>query len=185
MPDPTGFLPALNRTLDILNTSSDRPWRLSHAAAAKHVVMTCVRYIVLALVLIGCSKHQGADDAFVSELVSAARLTLSALPETSRPGDRELSERIELIAAHATPAHVEAVRAGHLTQAALIDELHATLHRRAAGDHVEPPLLLSLLEKAQTPWSIAQALLFDALLNQYQEEAGLSRPKAGLDTGTH
>jgi hypothetical protein len=147
--------------------------------------MTCVRWILLVLVLTGCSKHQGADDALVAELVVAARQTISALPEASRPTDRELSERVELIACHAVPARVAAVRAGQLTQSTLVDELHATLGRRAADDHAEPPIILTLLEHAQSPWSTAQALLFDALLLSYQEEAGLSRPHAGLDTGSH
>jgi hypothetical protein len=146
--------------------------------------MIAIRGCILMIVLAGCSQHHGADEALVEEMLQAARLTITELPAASRPTDRELSERVELIAAHALEPRIRAVRAGTLTQAGLRADLQATLARRAPDDRTEPPLLLTLLERSQATWSAGQALLFDALLRQYQEEAGLTKPQAELDTGT-
>jgi hypothetical protein len=138
---------------------------------------------LLAALLAGCVHQQAPDDALVAELLGAARATLAELPPERRPDERELSGRVELIASHAHQGHVAAVRAGTLDQAGLLDAFHATLHRRQPGDRAEPPLLLTLLEQARSPWSIGQCLLFDALLAQYQQEAGLERPEAELQSG--
>lgn len=139
--------------------------------------------LALAALLAGCVHHQAPDDALVAELLGAARATLEQLPSAGRPDERELTDRVALIASHAQERHVAAVRAGTLTQAGLLDAFHATLHRRARGDHAAPPLLLTLLERAGAPWSIGQCLLFDALLAQYQQEAGLELPAAELQSG--
>ena len=145
--------------------------------------MQRIRGLILAVVLAGCSQHQAADEALVAELTTAARATLMALPSTERPGERELGERVELIAAHAVPERIRLVRAGTLTQALLLDDLHATLLRRAADDANQPPQLLTMLQHAPAPWTTGQCLLFDALLHQYQEEAALIKPHGGLETG--
>jgi hypothetical protein len=149
----------------------------------KVVVQGAAQAVVLAAALAGCVHQQAPDEALVAELLGAARATLAALPPERRPDERELSSRVELIASHAHERHVAAVRAGTLTQGGLLEAFHATLHRRAAGDRAEPPLLLTLLEHASAPWSIGQCLLFDALLAQYQQEAGLERPEAELQSG--
>ncbi len=151
-------------------------------ASRAHLV-SALRAGALAAALAGCVHQQAPDEALVAELLVAARATLAALPPERRPDERELGDRVELIASHAQERHVAAVRAGTLTEAGLLEAFHATLHRRTAGDHVEPPLLLSLLERASAPWSIGQCLLFDALLAQYQQEAGLERPPAELPSG--
>jgi hypothetical protein len=135
---------------------------------------------LLAALLAGCVHQQAPDDALVAELLAAARSTLAEQPAVARPDERELSGRVEVIASHAQSRHVAAVRAGTLTQGGLLEAFHATLHRRAATDRAEPPLLLTMLEHASAPWSIGQCLLFDALLVQYQQEAGLERPEPEL-----
>jgi hypothetical protein len=139
--------------------------------------------LALAALLSGCVHHQAPDDALVAELLGAARTTLAELPPEARPDERELSGRVELIASHAQERHVAAVRAGTLTQVGLLEAFHATLHRRRVDDRAAPPQLLALLERASAPWSIGQCLLFDALLAQYQQEAGLELPAAELPSG--
>jgi len=156
----------------------------SRCAPFSAVVRSLALAAVLAALLAGCVHQQAPDDALVAELLKAAQATLAELPAERRPAERELSGRVEVIASHAHQRHVAAVRAGTLTQVELLEAFHATLHRRSAGDHAEPPLLLTLLEHAHAPWSIGQCLLFDALLAQYQQEAGLERPEAELQSGT-
>ncbi len=122
----------------------------------------------------------------MTELGAAADATFDAmkLSAQQRPRGRELEQRIELIAAHADAQRVAAVRAGRLDQERLREDYRAALARRAPGDATQPPDLLAALDRSTTAWTTGQCLLFDALLAEYTDEAGLAPPPPGLSTGS-
>jgi hypothetical protein len=142
--------------------------------------------VCAALLSWGCAHHQPPEEALVAELDGAAIATFErmGLDARQRPGERELQARMALIAAHADPERVAAVRAGRLDERRLREDYHAALQRRDARQDLDPPLLLAALERAGAAWTPAQCLLFDALLAQYAAEAGLAKPVPELTTGT-
>lgn len=134
------------------------------------------------LLAVGCSTPQAPDAALIDELRPAAEATVAAmgLPEGERPSARELDAQLQVLSCRVTPAHAAAIRAGTHGRNAALADWHELLRRRATLQRtLEPPRLLAWLV-AHEPWSIGQGLLAEALLRQYESEAGLEAPEPGL-----
>jgi hypothetical protein len=135
---------------------------------------------LLAAVLLaaGCSTPQAPDAALIDELRPAVEATVAAmaLPAAEQPSARDLDAQLQMLSCRVTPAHAAAIRAGTHGRAALLADWRDLLGRRATLQRTQqPPRLLAWLV-AHEPWSTGQALLAEALLRQYENEAGLDAP---------
>lgn len=143
------------------------------------------RLFIIAVFVAGCSAHQPPDDGVAMELKSAVIATLAALalPTDQQPSDRVLDDQARLLACRLAPGRTADIRAGTVPREAIVAGYRETLKRKAQRPSAPdaPRLLVQLVERTPT-WTIAQCLLAEALLAQYQQEAHLAPPAAGLET---
>ncbi len=142
------------------------------------------RLLIVAVFVAGCSAHQPPDDGVATELKSAVVVTLAtmALPADKQPTERVLDDQARLLACRLEPGRTAEIRAGKVPREAIISGYRETLKRKAQRPSAPdaPHLLVQLVE--HTPaWTIAQCLLAEALLAQYQQEAKLAPAAPGLD----
>ena len=139
--------------------------------------------LLAALVLVaGCSTPQAPDAALIEELRPAVETTVAAmaLPAAEQPSARDLDAQLQVLSCRVTPAHAAAIRAGtHGRNAALADWRELQGRRATLRATQEPPRLLVWLV-AHEPWTTGQGLLAEALLRQYESEAGLAAPEPEL-----
>ncbi len=139
--------------------------------------------LLAALVLVtGCSTPQAPDAALIEELRPAAAETIAAmaLPTAELPSARDLDAQLQVLSCRVTPAHAAAIRAGTHDRSAALADWRELLRRRASLQRTqEPPRLLAYLV-AHEPWTTGQGLLAEALLRQYENEAGLTAAETGL-----
>jgi hypothetical protein len=104
-----------------------------------------------------------------------------ALPEAERPSGRALDDQIGLLTMRLSPDVVQKVDGGTFDRVVVVQGYRAALARRAERQsRSEPPRLLVFLIEKQPMWSTDQTLLAAALLAQYEQEAKLAAPPAGL-----
>jgi hypothetical protein len=142
------------------------------------------RLIVVALILLaGCKAHTPPDAAVSARLrpMVEATCVAMALPEAERPSGRALDDQIGLLTMRLSPDVVQKVDGGTFDRVVVVQGYRAALARRAERQsRSEPPRLLVFLIEKQPMWSTDQTLLAAALLAQYEQEAKLAAPPAGL-----
>lgn len=134
------------------------------------------------LLAVGCSTPQAPDAALIEELRPAVMATVVAMdvPAAERPSARDLDAQLQVLSCRVTPAHAAAIRAGTHGRSAALADWRELLRRRASLHATqEPPRLLAWLVTHE-PWTTGQALLAEALLRQYENEAGLTTAETGL-----
>ena len=140
--------------------------------------------VLVAVLVAGCSAHQPPDDGVASELKSAVTATLvaMALPTDKQPSERVLDDQARLLACRLEAGRTADIRAGKVPREQIIAGYRETLKRKAQRPTAPnaPQLLAQLVEHTPT-WTIAQCLLAEALLAQYQQEAKLAPPAPELD----
>lgn len=139
--------------------------------------------LVALIVLAGCKAHTPPDAAVAARLrpVVEATCVAMALPEGERPAGRLLDDQVGLLAMRLTPTLVQEIDSGRCDRAVVEGGYRAALARRAQrGSRSEPPRLLVFLIDRQPVWTTDQTLLAAALLAQYEHEARLAAPPAGL-----
>jgi hypothetical protein len=143
------------------------------------------RLLIVAVLVTGCSAHQPPDDGVAMELKSAvvATLTAMALPVDKQPSERVLDDQARLLACRLEPGRTADIRAGKISREAVVAGYRETMKRKAQRPTApNAPLLLGQLVDRTPTWTIAQCLLAEALLAQYQQEAKLAPPAPGLET---
>lgn len=143
------------------------------------------RLFIVAVLVAGCSAHQPPDDGVATELKSAVTATLAtmALPADKQPTERVLDDQARLLACRLEAGRTAEIRAGKVPREEIVAGFRETLKRKAQRPSAPqaPQLLVQLVEHTPT-WTIAQCLLAEALLAQYQQEARLAPPAPGLGT---
>ena len=143
------------------------------------------RLLIVAVFVAGCSAHQPPDDGVAVELKSAVTATLTAmvLPADKQLTDRVLDEQARLLACRLMPERTADIRAGKVPREAIAAGHRETMKRKAQRPSApNPPQMLTHLIEHTPTWTIAQCLLAEALLAQYQQEAQLAPPAPGLGT---
>ena len=143
------------------------------------------RLLIIAVLVAGCSAHQPPDDGVAAELKSAVTVTLTAmaLPADKQPTDRVLDEQARLLACRLEAGRAADIRAGKVPREQIAAGYRETMKRKAQRPSApNPPHLLTQLIEHTPTWTIAQCLLAEALLAQYQQEAKLAPPAPGLGT---